>query len=207
MIHSRLARRLALLLAALAAVPLLWVPAMAQSADEAMMQVGLDLLYAKNDPQAAAGEFQQVLGQNPKHYGATYQLAVALDRAGRPDEALPVWERMLKMADEISDAPVADLVRARLAQQDPLSEGAMMRAGLDLLYAQHDPADAAAEFRKVLALNPTHYGATYQLATALDRAGQAREARPLWETVLKMAAGYNDAETTAAAEARLATCP
>ena len=173
-----------------------------------MMLVGLDFLYTSNDPPAAAAQFRTVLEQNPKHYGATYQLAVALDRAGRPDEALPVWERMLKMADGISDASVAEQVRMRLAQQEPLREQAMMQAGLDLLYARRDPADAAAQFRKVLARNPTHYGATFQLATSLDRAGLAPEARPLWENVLKMAAVYKDEETTATAQARLATtCP
>jgi len=175
--------------------------------DEAMMQVGLDSLYTKNDPPAAAAQFRKVLEHNPRHYGATYQLAVALDRSGQPDEALPVWERMLWMADAISDAPVAEQARARLAQQERLTEAAMMQAGLDLLYARRDPADAAAQFRKVLARNPTHYGATFQLAMALDRGGQAPEARPLWEEVLKMAAVYNDAETTATAQARLGTRP
>jgi len=48
------------------------------------------------------------------------QLGVALDRAGRPDEAQAVWARMLRLAEEISDAPVAEQVRARLAQQEPI---------------------------------------------------------------------------------------
>src|SRR5438132_13950693 len=91
MIESRLARRIVLLLWALATVPLLWAPAMAQSSEESMMQVGLDLLYTNNDPPAAAAQFRKVLEHNPRHYGATYQLAVALDRSGQPDEAQPVW--------------------------------------------------------------------------------------------------------------------
>jgi Tfp pilus assembly protein PilF len=84
------------------------------------------------------------------------------------------------------------------------SEQAMMQVGLGLLYAENDPGAAAAQFRKVLERNPTHYGATFQLATALDRGGDAAEARPLWETVLEMAEGYSDAETAATARARLA---
>ena len=83
----------------------------------------------------------------------------------------------------------------------------LMPAGLDALYAKGDPVAAAAIFRKVLAQNPDHYGATYQLASALDRSGQRGEARPLWEKVLKMAEGYKDQATADTARARLAAQP
>ena len=52
--------------------------------------------------------------------------------------------------------------------KEPQSEEAMMKAGTEFLYAKHDASAAAAEFRKVLARNPNHYGATFQLAMALD---------------------------------------
>jgi cytochrome c-type biogenesis protein CcmH/NrfG len=58
-----------------------------------------------------------VLEKHPDHYGATYQLATALDRAGKPAEARPLWEKMLKMADEAKDSKTAATVRARLAQR------------------------------------------------------------------------------------------
>ena len=87
------------------------------------------------------------------------------------------------------------------------AQAAMMTAGLDALYRRGDAAAAAVEFRKVLARNPSHYGATYQLATALDRAGQPKEARPLWEIVVVMAKQYNDQQTLATARARLARTP
>ena len=83
------------------------------------------------------------------------------------------------------------------------SQDVLMQAGLDLLYTRRDPAAAAVEFRKVLALNPAHYGATYQLAVALDQAGKPAEARPLWEQALRMSEGYNDKETADTARARL----
>jgi hypothetical protein len=79
----------------------------------------------------------------------------------------------------------------------------LMKAGLDLLYTRNDPAGAAALFRRVLELNPTHYGATFQLAKALDLVGNADEARTLWEKVLVMAETYHDEETAATARARL----
>jgi tetratricopeptide (TPR) repeat protein len=178
---------------------------------EAFMQAGLDALYKRNDPTAAAAEFRKVLALNPTHYGATYQLATALDRAGKPDEARPLWEKMLPMAEAAHDDATLAAARARLGQAAPPAAAPdlepAMKAGLDALYTRNDPAAAAVEFRKVLANNPTHYGATYQLATALDRAGRRAEARPLWEKVVTMAEGYKDQPTLATARARLAQKP
>jgi tetratricopeptide (TPR) repeat protein len=84
------------------------------------------------------------------------------------------------------------------------SEEATMKAGLDLLYEGRNPGAAEPFFRRVLERNPAHYGATYQLAVALDRTGKADEARRLWEAVLRMADGYKDSQTAATARARLA---
>jgi len=175
------------------------------------MKTGVDMLYTRNDPTGAAVQFRQVLAVIPTHYGATYQLAVALDRSGKPGEARSYWEKMLPMAEAAKDETTAATVRRRLGLPAPSSEQgiqqAMMKAGLDAMLVKKDPEAAAAEFRKVLARNPTHYGATYQLATALDRAGKRAEARPLWEKVAKMAEGYKDQKTLDTARARLAQKP
>jgi cytochrome c-type biogenesis protein CcmH/NrfG len=175
------------------------------------MKLGLDLLHVRNDPAGAAVQFRQVLALNPTHYGATYQLAVALDRSGKPDEARQYWQRMLPMAEAVRDEKTAATARQRLGIAAPTGEeaiqAALMKNGVDALYQKNDPNAAAAEFRKVLARNPTHYGATYQLATALDRAGKPAEARPLWEKVATMAEAYKDQKTLATARARLARKP
>ena len=122
-----------------------------------------------------------------------------------------MWERALKKAEELDDKPAADTARVRLAKPDGVSEEATreaaMKAGMDALYARKDPTAAAAQFRKVLEQNPSHYGAAFQLATALDRAGKQAEARPLWEEVLKMAEGYNDLPTAFTARTRLGNRP
>jgi tetratricopeptide (TPR) repeat protein len=170
----------------------------------AAMQVGLDALYARHDSQAAVVEFQKVLAANPSHYGATYQLAAALDAAGRPDEARPLWEKMLALGESVGDQQTAAAARAKLGQSPVETEETIMRAGLDALYQSHDPTAAATEFQKVLANNPTHYGATFQLAAALDAAGQPKEARAYWEKALAMAQRYADTATAATARARLA---
>lgn len=82
----------------------------------------------------------------------------------------------------------------------------LMREGLALLRAGQS-SNAAASFRRVLAINPSHYGAHYQLAVALDALGKAAEARALWERVLRMATEYQDAATATTARARLARRP
>ena len=176
----------------------------APESEETLMKSGLDALYTRHDPATAAAQFRKVLQINPTHYGATYQLAAALDAAGKSEEARAVWEKMLPMAESINDKSSADTARAHLAEVEAASE---MQAGMDALYTRHEPEAAAARFRKVLEGNPTHYGATYQLAAALDAAGKPGEARPLWEKVLAMADEKHDEKTAGAARTRLAKQP
>jgi len=58
--------------------------------------------------------FRKVVERNPGHYGATFQLAMALDRSGKPEEARPLWEKMLEMAQSSNDAETVTTVRRRL---------------------------------------------------------------------------------------------
>ncbi len=179
--------------------------------EDAMMKAGLHALYTRGDAGAAATWFRKVLERNPSHYGATYQLAVALDRAGTPAEARPWWDKALRIAEGANDKTTAATARARLAKPDVVSEEKkqeqIMAAGLDLLYARNDPGAAAAQFRQVLERNPTHYGATFQLAKALDRAGNPAEARPWWKKALANAERANDKPTADTARAWLERHP
>jgi protein O-mannosyl-transferase len=177
--------------------------------ESAVMSAGLDALYKRRDPTTAIAHFRKLLEQDPNHYGAMFQLAMALDRAEKPLEARPLWEKVLTMAQVSKDNDTANTARARLAKADvvssELSQEETMKKGLDLLYTRNDPNTAATEFHKLLELNPNHYGATFQLAMALDRAGKSKEARLLWEKMLKLAQASNDKETLATARARLLT--
>jgi tetratricopeptide (TPR) repeat protein len=179
--------------------------------ESVIMAGGVSALYTRRDPNAAIVQFRKVLEINPNHYGATFQLAMALDQAGKSTEARPLWKKALDIAEASKDADTANTARARLAKADgattQLSQDETMKKGLDLLYGRNNPNAAAAEFRKVLESNPAHYGATFQLAMSLDRAGKAAEARPLWEKMLKMAADINDRETVATARDRLQKRP
>ena len=173
------------------------------AAQAAVMQHGLDLVYKTNDPIDAVDTFRVVLKMNPTHYGARFQLAKALDLSGKPTEARPVWNEVLTAAEAINDTATLATAKARLAQPDTVSQAGMMAAGLNLLYVKGQPAAAADEFKKVLAKNPNHYGAHFQLARALDQAGKPDEARPYWLKMLTMARSIKDQQTIDAATARL----
>jgi len=82
-----------------------------------MMNVGLNLLYAKKDKEAAAQHFHEMLNQHPSHYGATFQLSLALDQAGRRGEARQYWEKMLHLAQQANDLQTLASVRARLDEK------------------------------------------------------------------------------------------
>lgn len=178
--------------------------ALAGDPDVAAMARGVDQLYKANDPVAAEATFREVLQRTPTHYGAQYQLAMALDRGGRPVEARPHWDTVLTRAEAINDSSTVRTARTRIQAPDTASQEAMMVLGVDLLRRQNNAVAAASEFRKVLLKTPTHYGATYQLAMSLDKQGKNAEARPLWQKVLAMATGYNDTATMATARQHLA---
>src|SRR5688572_26852395 len=178
------------------------------TAQTASMDSGTTLLYTKKDPNAAAVVFSEILKTNPSHYGAHYQMAVALDSAGRVGEAKEAWEKFLPMAQQSNDTGSAGIAQRRLsAAPGALTDTQLMHNGLYLLYTKNDAGAAEAQFRELLKRNADHYGATYQLATALDRGGKAAEARPLWQKVLQMAQAVKDQNTINTAAARLLKNP
>src|SRR5262249_31712432 len=124
-------------------------------------------------------------------------------RAQRPREARRHWETVLELARKYGEGEVVKQAQARLAATDVQDATTLMAAGLKALYQDDDPRKAAIFFRRVLEQNPTHYGATYQLAKALDVVGEREEARRLWSKVLAMAESYHDASSAAVARERM----
>ena len=174
--------------------------------EQQLMQRGLNSLYGAGDALAAESTFREVLSRNPAHYGAQYQLAVALDRGGKPAEARPVWEEVLRLAEGVKDENTASTARSRLAAPDSVSVVTLMSVGLNFL-RQGNPSAAAEQFRKVLERNPDHYGANYQLAVALDRLGRRAEARPYWQRILTIAETFKDQPAATTARERLRQNP
>ena len=149
---------------------------------------------------AALHAADEAVRLNPGLAPAHYYRGRVLEKLGRTEEAAAAHKQALAIDPRHLEASNAV---ARLTPNGASSAEALMQSGLDALYAQRKPEEAAAYFRKVLDRNPTHYGATYQLAEALDASGHGDEAQRLWATVLQMAEGYGDQTTAATARARL----
>ena len=170
------------------------------------MAQGLALLQAGDGP-AAADRFRAVLAGNPSHYGAQYQLGVALDLAGEAGAALPEWEKALALALQYGDSSSATTIRTRLARGDSLTDEQLMARAIRKLYTLNDPQSAAVDLETIVTRTPSHYGAHFQMATAYDRAGRPEKATPVWEQFLQMAVNIGDEENAVIARARLAATP
>ena len=151
---------------------------------------------------AALGAANEAVRLRPDHDRTHFYLGRALEKLGRRGEALAAYEHALALNPRDTEAAEAAAQLARLAEDEN-----DMGAGLYALRTLKDPEGAAARFRHVLARTPTHYGATYQLATALDLAGHPDEARPLWEKMLAMAEASHDEPVAEVARTRLARRP
>ena len=141
----------------------------------------------------------------------------ALERLGRADDALAAYRRTTAIDAVHTDAWEAQgrLLEQRKAWADAASAydralaadatrvTAAMPAGVVYLRQLHDPATAAARFRSVLAIAPTHYGAHYQLAVALLALGRRDEALAVWRAFVPMAESAGDRVTLAGAPPEL----
>ena len=175
------------------------------SSQQTLMDDGLRLLYADNDPNAAASKFSAVLDQDGAHYGATFQHAKALDMAGDIQAAHTEWTRFLTMADESQDAESMSWALERIEALSPTIDhcNALMERGLSMLHNEQNPRDAIGAFSEVLSQWPTHYGAAYQLAQALERDGQTASAKEAWERVAVNAHAVGAHDDAAAAQSAI----
>lgn len=158
---------------------------------------------AAGDPHRAATLFGRALARSGDDPETLADLAGVLDAAHRVDEARGVWTRLAGVAAARGDAARSALAAARLfeaADRSPDEQRRWMDVGLDALYRARRFEEAIAAFQRVLALNHEHYGATYQLAAALDGAGRREEANRLWPRVLELA--HRDADEKTASEVR-----
>ena len=79
--------------------------------------------------------------------------------------------------------------------------------GLAAFYERGDSREAVTRFQDVLRRQPTHYGAGFQLAKALDALGQPAEAAVQWAKVLAAAQSIGDTATIRQVQQRLAPRP
>lgn len=170
---------------------------------ERTMREGLAALYRQRNPSQAVELFTAVLAQAPEHYGAHFQLAVALEQSGRVPEALARYDAMRRLATQANDAETLRLIEARVAAIQT-SPDAVMAEGLRTLYERRDGTSAVRYFRRVLELQPAHYGAHFQLAASLQASGDHDAARDAYQRALRLAQQFRDQPSIELIESRLA---
>jgi Tfp pilus assembly protein PilF len=159
---------------------------------------------AQRDFAGARDDFARSEPLSLERYRNAKGLAAAAAGLGDTAEVTRQTNRMLELDRPTALADIAS--RAPASGTSPDAQQQLMTRGLDALRAG-DATAAAARFHELLALNPAHYGAHYQLAVTLDRLGRTDEARQLWQRVLGMAEGFHDQPTIRAARERLARRP
>lgn len=148
---------------------------------------------------------------------AQYYRGAALERLQRIDQAVAAYAQATALDPQYSEAWFA---QGRLLERrerwreaaeafdhtfaaNPLHADSAMAAGLVYHRRLGAPATAVERYRDVLRLNPSHYGAHYQLATALLAAGREAEARAAWRDFVPLAEALGDRESLENAPARL----
>ena len=162
-----------------------------------------EFFLSRGDYASARDDFLRSLPITLDQYRVSKGLAAAYQGLKDPAARDSYAQRMLAIdsAQANRDLPALGADVASPAQQD-----AEMTQGLRMLQSG-DLAGAEAAFRQLLILNPTHYGAHYQLAVTLDRLGKRNEARRQWQEILAMAQRFNDQNTIMTAQKRLSETP
>lgn len=176
----------------------------AASAEQAMIQ-GLSMLHEHGDPEAAILHFSTILEDNPDHYGALYQIASAFERTQQLYLAHLTWVKFEPMARQSNDAPSLSHAQARIAalKERMADLEDKMGTGVDLLHGQSRPADALPYFEDIRSAWPSHYGARYQHALALEQTGQHSAAENAWLLFLTSAEENKNREDIQAARAAI----
>jgi hypothetical protein len=97
-----------------ASVPAQHAQLVANLRAERAMKAGLAAMYERKDARAAAALFRDVLTNRADHYGATFQLAKALDQSGDSTAALPAWRRILELARTAGDSTTVAIASSRI---------------------------------------------------------------------------------------------
>jgi Flp pilus assembly protein TadD len=184
----------------------------------AYVQMNLAALEAREGrPRESLAWADQAVRCNPGLALARVHRAEALERAGRLDDALAdyreatridpahasAWAEQGRLLEARGDWAAAVEAFDRALVGDPTNTDAAMRAALVAQYQLGEPAAAVPRYRRVLAANPEHYGAHYQLAVALLASGEREAALAAWTEFVPMARAIGDEASIAQAPAEL----
>jgi eukaryotic-like serine/threonine-protein kinase len=161
--------------------------------DDSLAEAHAALAYshaAEWDWVGSQKEFQRALELNPGYVTALYQYAYILSMMGEREESIALAQQALQL--------------------DPLSPVVMYRAGRVYFHAR-DYGKAAAEFRRILELNPNDPLGIYGLALVFRAQGKLDDAiryvqRENLQQGFDLAASYAAAGQTAEARRQLADC-
>jgi len=135
---------------------------------------------------------------------AVLAFVVAVATAGWTSAAIAAWQEpgavraAAALVEEgrrhetAGDMPGALAAYEAARAEDPHNLDAGMLAGLLYHHQLGEPAQAVRCYRAVLVQRPSHYGAHYQLATALLAVGRTAEARVAWARFARMAEAIGD---------------
>jgi tetratricopeptide (TPR) repeat protein len=167
------------------------------SSADTLLQLSVEH-YQAGRYQEALDAAKAALADNPRLAAAYNNMAVSYLRLRMYDEGIEAAQEALRLQPS-SELAANNLVL--LQQEKAVADSArteqLMQSGMNQLYTQKNPQAAVEQFRQVLALNPEHYGANYQLAAALQEAGEVDHARLQWIKALDMARAIEDEQTEA----------
>jgi Flp pilus assembly protein TadD len=165
-----------------------------------------EALRRKGDLNASVREFQQAAAANPKDSKALLQLGLLMDGTGRPDEAKPYYEQVLKLqpdnpvalnnlaylkAEEGLDLDQALTMALEAREKEPNSAQVADTLGWAYL-KKNRSTEAIAAFREALEKEPSPPAFHYHLAMALDRNGEIPAAVRELKTALANHPSQND---------------
>jgi hypothetical protein len=179
-----------------------------------------DRLYPIDDPTQLAAEAKAARGRNdarraavlwrrrasryPADTAAWRMAAEALDASGQVDEGRRIWLKVRELALRSGDKTSMDAAHDRLDDpEEEIAEAGWMNDALAALYQKNDPPTAVSLLKTILAQTPAHFGASFQLARALEAAGQKKEALEQWKHFRAMPETANDAPSAKMAEDRI----
>lgn len=138
------------------------------------------LLLQTGQPDAAVNQLQAVIDRQPWHYGAQYNLGLALTRTGRQAEG----QRHLEIADTLQDLDYDIQTAQRTVQTFPDNAMRWVRLG-DLLGQAGRFREALQAYQSAYYLEPHYLPLRNKLANIYVRLGDTRQAIPLYRTILR----------------------
>lgn len=161
--------------------------------------VAADRAYGQYDYATAADLYGKILQKSPRNKLALYGKALSLQKAGRTDEALPLYER-LSLLDPTNLNATANYMTL-LRQKDPqkalnrlqsLEQQYPGRPNLQgqigMVYADmNDTPNAIRAFSRAAALDPSNPVYAFNLGALYDRLGNEQKAAQQYRTALGIA--------------------